>query len=156
MGSCAPVCWASHWLFSVCVYNSHSVGTHWRTCCHFLPSVSFSLGFSVCFNLAFCLYFSVIYVFVPPVLWVASFSLVLWPEALCKATRKRLLAMPVCASVLYSFQELLFLFCDLQSDLLLLHTHYNLNYYSSRELKTKKACLLVLFLSLYLPTSLTW
>lgn len=29
-------------------------------------------------------------------------SLVLWPEALCKATRKGLLAMPVCASMLLS------------------------------------------------------
>lgn len=100
--------------FSVCVYNSHSVSTHRHTCCHFPPSASFSL--------LFCIFQSH---FLPVFLCYSCFcssnsvgcllSLGLWPEALCKATRKRLLAMLVYASMLYSFQKLPFLHCDLQS-----------------------------------------
>lgn len=81
------------------VCSTLTQSTHWRTCCHphpsrflsfcifqsyFLPVVRCYLSFCSTYTVALCL---------PPVLW---------PEALCKATRKGLLAMPVCASMVLS------------------------------------------------------
>lgn len=86
----------------VCVYNSPSV----HTLTHILP---LSTLLSLSPFLTFCIFQSHVlpvfccYLSFCPTNTVALFlSLVLWPEALCKATREGLLAMPVCASILLS------------------------------------------------------
>lgn len=99
---------------SVCVQLSLSPHTdaHAAT---FNPLGFFLFCLSVYFSLTFCLVYTVVCVCSTDIV-VVFLPLLLWPKALCKATRKGLLAMLVCASmVLYSFQKLPFLLCDLQS-----------------------------------------
>ena len=95
---CAAVCLCAERAtgpFSVCVSNSHSV--HALT--HMLPLsylCQFSLQ-SVYFSATFFLFFSAVCLSVPLLLWPSLLPLLLWPGALCKAIRKGLLDMPVCA-----------------------------------------------------------
>lgn len=101
----APFClWAAVCLcaeqasgpFSVCVYNSPSVHTHSAT---FGPmSVSHFFFLFFFFLPAYHLYLF----FCSTNTVVLFLSLVFWLKALCKATRKGLLAMPVSASMLPS------------------------------------------------------
>lgn len=85
---------------SVCTALAQS--THWRTCCHFHPS-HFSFFLPSCiFQSHFLRVFLCCLSFCSAYTLPLFLSLVLWLGALCKATRKGLLAMPVCASMVLS------------------------------------------------------
>lgn len=98
--------------FSVCVLSSPSLHTYiWSlfTLCRYL---SFELSPS--FSLALCPHFVVIFLLCFTKTVALFRPLVLWPRALCKATRKRVVSHAcLCLhATLHSFQKLPFLPCD--------------------------------------------
>lgn len=139
--------------FSVCVYDSLSP----YTLCHFPLCQFLSFWLSVDFNLTFCVFFASSFCSTNTV--ALFLSLVPWPKALCKATRKGLLALPLCASMLLSIHFRSFPFFSVTCD----HncfTHTASYRLASGSLKQILYYFMfspyLLSLILYIPSSLTW
>lgn len=101
--------------FSVCVYNSPPVHTltHIQNLFTLYQLLSFRL--SACFVSTFCMFFALICLSVPLILWLFLFPLFSGLRHYAKLPEKGLLAMPVCASMLPSIHLRSFPFFSMTS-----------------------------------------